>query len=67
MTPQFFPILFKTEMVSAIIKGQKTITRRVNGLDRFNINPDAFTNKGMVKKLCRFVLDGKTDPNPLKV
>jgi len=67
MTPQFYQILFQPDMVAAIHRGQKTVTRRLNGLKEFNINPDAFTNNGMQKQLCRFWFEGKPDPNPLRV
>jgi hypothetical protein len=34
------PILYKREMVKAILDGRKTKTRRLNGLEKINENPD---------------------------
>lgn len=67
MTPQFYPILLKDHLATATHLGRKTVTRRMNGLERFNINPDAFTSKGIRKTLCTFWREGTPDPNPLKV
>lgn len=34
------PILFSTEMVQAILNGTKKQTRRIKGLDKYNVNPN---------------------------
>lgn len=36
------PILFSTPMVQAILDGRKTMTRRLNGLDKINQSPDSW-------------------------
>lgn len=61
-------ILFSTLMVQAIMEGRKTKTRRLNGLEVVNFNPDEFKPIGLKSLICRF-WDGskETDPNPLKV
>ena len=37
------PLLFKPEMVIATLEDRKTTTRRLNGLEEVNENPDAWT------------------------
>lgn len=62
------PILFSTDMVQAQHNGLKTQTRRTKGLEKFNINPDAFTCAGRRMEMCRFWReDVEKDPNPLQV
>lgn len=63
---KIIPILYSTLMVQALIAGTKTKTRRTKGLEKFNTNPDAFTNNGRRKDLCRFYKEGTPDPNPLE-
>lgn len=62
------PIFMNTEMVNAKIAGRKKQTRRLKGLERFNINPDAFTlrhdvrvtyaNKGILTEFILVSKDG---------
>ncbi len=35
-------ILFKPEMIQAIIEGRKTVTRRLDGLKEINKGPDTW-------------------------
>lgn len=48
------PILFSAPMVNAILNGTKIVTRRTNGLDRVNLNPEARTS-------AHYVNDGYWD------
>lgn len=62
------PILYQTDMVQACLASTKTQTRRTSGLDKFNINPDAFTCNGKRIETCRFWDESKeADPNPIEV
>lgn len=40
------PILFKADMVGAILDGNKTMTRRLGGLEQFNSQPDRWRLAG---------------------
>lgn len=53
------PIIMSTPMVKGIISMQKTVTRRLSGLDRFNQNPDDW----MPRKcdLSGIIMDNKDD------
>lgn len=48
---KYIPILFSTLMVQALLAGRKTMTRRVNGLDLINKEPDKYhvTNANYIK------------------
>ncbi len=49
------PILFNTEMVKAILEGQKTQTRRLNGLKEINKNPDDWKLKGFNRECTKVI------------
>lgn len=47
------PILCNTEVVKAILKDQKTVTRRQNSLAPVNLDPDLYFLKGLVSGAIR--------------
>ena len=49
------PILYKTEMVKAILDDRKTKTRRINGLKKINENPDDYRYECFYEGFALFV------------
>jgi hypothetical protein len=48
---RFVPMLMSTPMVKALLNGTKTETRRTQGLEKINENPDLFRYDGFEKDL----------------
>lgn len=45
------PIIYSAEMVKAILNNQKNMTRRLNGLEKFNAQPDRWRKEGNIMAL----------------
>lgn len=62
-------LICQPDMAAAIYLDRKTETRRTNGLDSFNSDPDFWNRKGNpMKKIVRFWDSSiENDPNPLSI
>jgi hypothetical protein len=53
-------------MVESSLSGNNTQTRRLNGLEKININPDEWTLSATKKEIVRFFHGKENNPNPIK-